>query len=128
MPFKQFFRKAVYNVYITFFSHYPTIEYKTCCLYVRCSKEEQAKFGDTIEAQTEDLKEFARQHHLKVYAIYVDEGHTARKKYNKRKEFMRMLHDVELHKFEYIIFTKLDRWFRNISDFIKYRKSLTAMV
>ena len=57
-----------------FFTHYPTIEYKTCCLYVRCSKEEQAKFGDTIEAQTEDLKAFAKQHHLKVYEIYVDEG------------------------------------------------------
>lgn len=105
-----------------FYSHYPTIEYKTCCLYVRCSKEEQAKFGDTIEAQTEDLKEFARQHHLQVVDIYIDEGHTARKKYNKRKEFVRMLHDIELHKFQYIIFTKLDRWFRNISDFYKIQE------
>lgn len=43
-----------------FYSHYPTIEYKTCALYVRCSKEEQAKFGDTIEAQIEDLKAFAK--------------------------------------------------------------------
>lgn len=107
-----------------FFSHYPTIEYKKVALYVRCSKEEQAKFGDTIEAQTEDLKEFARQHHLQVVDIYVDEGHTARKKYNKRKEFVRMLHDVELHKFQYIIFTKLDRWFRNISDFYKIQEIL----
>ena len=107
-----------------FFSHYPTIEYKKAALYVRCSKEEQAKFGDTIEAQTEDLKEFARQHHLQVVDIYVDEGHTARKKYNKRKEFVRMLHDVELHKFQYIIFTKLDRWFRNISDFYKIQEIL----
>lgn len=107
-----------------FFSHYPTIEYKKAALYVRCSKEEQAKFGDTIEAQTEDLKEFAQQHHLQVVDIYIDEGHTARKKYNKRKEFVRMLHDVELHKFQYIIFTKLDRWFRNISDFYKIQDIL----
>lgn len=109
-----------------FFSHYPTIEYKKAALYVRCSKEEQAKFGDTIEAQTEDLKEFARQHHLQVVDIYVDEGHTARKKYDKRKEFVRMLHDVELHKFQYIIFTKLDRWFRNISDFYKIQEILDS--
>lgn len=109
---------------IHFFSHYPTIEYKKAALYVRCSKEEQAKFGDTIEAQTEDLKEFARQHHLNVVGIYVDEGHTARKKYSKRKEFVRMLQDVELHKFQYIIFTKLDRWFRNISDFYKIQEIL----
>ena len=107
-----------------FFSHYPTIEYKKAALYVRCSKEEQAKFGDTIEAQIEDLKEFARQHHLQVVDIYVDEGHTARKKYNKRKEFVRMLQDAELHKFQYIIFTKLDRWFRNISDFYKIQEIL----
>lgn len=107
-----------------FYSHYPTIEYRSCALYVRCSKEEQAKFGDTIEAQTEDLKEFAKQHHLRIVDIYTDEGHTARKKYNKRKEFMRMLHDVELHKFEYIIFTKLDRWFRNIADFYKIQEIL----
>ncbi len=107
-----------------FYSHYPTIEYKRAALYVRCSKEEQAKFGDTIEAQTEDLKEFARLHHLHVIDIYVDEGHTARKKYNKRKEFVRMLHDVELRKFDYIIFTKLDRWFRNIADFYKIQEIL----
>ena len=107
-----------------FYSHYPSIEYKTCALYVRCSKEEQAKFGDTIEAQITDLKEFAKQHHLKVYDIYVDEGYTARKRYNNRKEFMRMLNDVEQHNFEYIIFTKLDRWFRNISDFYKIQDVL----
>lgn len=107
-----------------FYSHYTSIEYKTCALYVRCSKEEQAKFGDTIEAQKADLKEFAKQHHLKIFDIYVDEGYTARKKYNKRKEFMRMLEDVELHKFQYIIFTKLDRWFRSISDFYKIQEIL----
>lgn len=107
-----------------FYSHYPSIEYKTAALYVRCSKEEQAKFGDTIEAQTEDLKEFAKQHHLKIVDIYVDEGHTARKTYNKRKEFVRMLQDVEQHKFDYIIFTKLDRWFRNIADFYKIQEIL----
>jgi DNA invertase Pin-like site-specific DNA recombinase len=107
-----------------FYSHYPTIENKSCFLYVRCSKEEQAKFGDTIEAQKEDLKEFAKQHNLRVIDIYVDEGHTARKKFNKRKEFMRMLRDIELRKAEYVIFTKLDRWFRNISDFYKIQDIL----
>lgn len=109
-----------------FYQHYPSIEFKRAALYVRCSKEEQAKFGDTIEAQKEDLKAFALEHHLVVVDIYVDEGHTARKKYNKRKEFVRMLRDVELHRFEYVIFTKLDRWFRNISDFYKIQEILDA--
>lgn len=109
-----------------FFQHYPSIEFKRAALYVRCSSEEQVKFGDTIEAQTEDLKAFAKEHNLQVVDIYTDEGHTARKKYTKRTEFMRMLHDAEQKKFEYIIFTKLDRWFRNISDFYKIQEILDA--
>lgn len=109
-----------------FYQHYSSIEFKRAALYVRCSKEEQAKFGNTIEAQIEDLKAFALEHHLIVVDIYVDEGHTARKKFNKRKEFVRMLQDVTLHKFEYIIFTKLDRWFRNVSDFYKIQDILDA--
>ncbi len=107
-----------------FYQHYHSIEYKRAALYVRCSKEEQAKFGDTIEAQTEDLKAFAKEHKLQVVDIYIDEGHTARKTYGKRKEFVRMLRDVELRKFDYIIFTKLDRWFRNIADFYKIQEIL----
>ncbi|MDD3040525.1 recombinase family protein [Bacteroides sp.] len=107
-----------------FYQHYPSIEFKRAALYVRCSKEEQAKFGDTTEAQTEDLKAFALEHNLQVIDIYIDEGHTARKKFNKRKEFVRMLRDVELRKFDYIIFTKLDRWFRNIADFYKIQEIL----
>lgn len=109
-----------------FYQHYPSIEFKRAALYVRCSKEEQAKFGDTIEAQTEDLKAFAKEHNLQVIDIYTDEGHTARKKFNKRKEFVRMLCDVKLHKFDYIIFTKLDRWFRNVSDFYKIQEVLDS--
>lgn len=107
-----------------FYSHYQTIEYKTAALYVRCSREEQARNGDTIEAQTEDLKAFAKEHHLKVYDIYTDEGYTARKRYNKRREFVRMLEDCRNNKFEYIIFTKLDRWFRNVGDFYEIQKIL----
>lgn len=109
-----------------FYQHYQSIEFKRAALYVRCSKEEQAKFGDTIEAQTEDLKAFAKEHNLQIIDIYTDEGNTARKKFNKRKEFIRMLHDVELHKFDYIIFTKLDRWFRSISDFYKIQDILDS--
>lgn len=112
-----------YSKYLNF---YNTIQYKRAALYVRCSSEEQAVNGDTIQTQKEVLTEFAEMHHLKIVDFYVDQGYTARKKYNKRKEFMRMLRDAEAEKFDIIVFTKLDRWFRNVADYYKIQEILES--
>lgn len=110
--------------YSKFLNHYQSIQYKRVALYVRCSSEEQALNGDTIQTQKEVLTEFAEIHQLKIIDYYIDEGYTARKKYNKRKEFMRMLQDAEAEKFDIIVFTKLDRWFRNVADYYKIQEVL----
>lgn len=110
--------------YSKFLNHYPTISYKRAALYIRCSTEEQVLNGDTIETQKEVLTEFAKMHNLKIVDYYIDEGNTARKKYHKRKEFMRMLNDAEAEKFDIIVFTKLDRWFRSIADYYKIQEIL----
>lgn len=110
--------------YSKFLNHYPTITYKRAALYIRCSTEEQVLNGDTIETQKEVLTEFAKMHNLKIIDFYVDEGNTARKKYHKRKEFMRMLSDAEAEKFDIIVFTKLDRWFRSVADYYKIQEIL----
>lgn len=112
-----------YSKYLNF---YNSIQYKRAALYVRCSSEEQAVNGDTIQTQKEVLTEFAEMHHLKIVDFYVDEGYTARKKYNKRKEFMRMLRDAEAEKYDIIVFTKLDRWFRNVADYYKIQELLES--
>ncbi|MEY8518947.1 recombinase family protein [Lachnospiraceae bacterium 29-84] len=110
--------------YSKFLNHYQSIQYKRAALYIRCSSEEQSLNGDTIQTQKEVLAEFAAIHHLKIIDYYIDEGHTARKKYNKRKEFMRMLQDAESERFDIIVFTKLDRWFRNVADYYKIQEVL----
>lgn len=92
--------------------------------YIRCSHENQVLHGDTLEAQNEILDDFIKRNHLKLVDTFVDEALTARKKYTQRKEFVRLLDGVKAHRFELIIFTKLDRWFRNIGDYHKIQEIL----
>ncbi len=95
-------------------------------LYVRVSTEEQALHGYSLDAQREALVAYAKKNDLYIVDTYVDEGFSARKKYTKRKEFMRMLQDVENDRLDLILFIKLDRWFRNIADYYKIQEILDA--
>ena len=95
-------------------------------LYIRVSTEEQAMHGYSLEAQREALTRYAKEHDLFIVDYYVDEGKSARKRYTKRKEFMRMMEDVECNKLDVILFIKLDRWFRNIADYYKIQEILEA--
>lgn len=96
------------------------------CKYIRCSHDDQVLHGDTLEAQNEILDEFIQKNHLILVDTFVDEALTARKRYTKRKEFVRLLDGVRAHDFELIIFTKLDRWFRNIGDYHKIQEILES--
>ena len=49
-----------------------------------------------------------------------------KKNLHKRKEFIRLIEDVKQDKIDIIIFTKLDRWFRNVSDYYKTQEILDA--
>ncbi|ABX43354.1 recombinase family protein [Lachnoclostridium phytofermentans] len=93
-------------------------------LYIRVSTEEQALHGFSLEAQREALTKYAKEHDMEITGVYIDEGITARKKYNRRKEFMRLIEGVKEKSFDLILFTKLDRWFRNISDYYKIQETL----
>lgn len=95
-------------------------------LYIRVSTEEQALHGYSIEAQKASLIKYAKENSMEIIDYYIDEGISARKKYNRRKEFLRLLEDVKERKFTLILFTKLDRWFRNISDYYKIQEVLEA--
>lgn len=81
-------------------------------LYGRVSHDEQSKYGFSIGNQIERLKEYAEKNNLVIVDQYIDEGYSAGSK--KRPELQRML--GELHRFELIIFTKLDRFTRNVLD------------
>ena len=93
-------------------------------LYIRVSTEEQVREGYSVDAQKENLIRYAKFKGYSVVGIYADEGITARKKYTNRKEFMRLLDDVEAGKIDIILFIKLDRWFRNVGDYYKVQEIL----
>ena len=95
-----------------------------CAIYIRVSTAEQMMHGKSLEAQKEFLKNYAREHNMTVVGVYADEGKTARKELKKRKAIHNLLEDVKADKIDVIIFWRLDRWFRNLSDFYKVQDIL----
>lgn len=95
-----------------------------CAIYIRVSTEEQALHGLSLETQKSSLTQYAKEHNYEIVDYYIDEGKTARKKIEGRSNMQRLINDVSLGKIDLIIFTKLDRWFRNISDYYKIQAIL----
>lgn len=97
-----------------------------CAIYIRVSTFEQSVHGKSLQAQEECLKQYASDHNMAVVGIYADEGKTARKELKKRKAIHALVKDVKQDKIDVIIFWRLDRWFRNLSDFYKVQDVLDA--
>lgn len=97
---------------------------KRVFLYARVSTEEQAVHGLSIEAQTVALQAWAKDNGHKVVGTYIDAGISARKPATKRPELQRLLADAQAGKGDLIVFTKLDRWFRNIAEYYKVQEVL----
>ena len=95
-------------------------------LYIRVSGQEQAIKGLSLEAQQEALEEYARERGWVIVGIYIDAAKTARKRFGKRTNFLRMLEDVKQDKVDLILFTRLDRWFRSVADYYKVMEILDA--
>lgn len=93
-------------------------------LYVRVSSEEQVKHGYSLDAQEDALKEFCEKNGHVILGIYRDEGISARKPYTKRPAMVELLQDLEKVKPDIILFTKLDRWFRNIKEYYRVQDIL----
>lgn len=93
-------------------------------LYIRVSTEEQALHGLSVEDQQHNLTRWAEENRHKVIGIYTDAGVSGRKPITKRPELQRLLSDVSEGKIELVVFTKLDRWFRNIGEYYKAQEIL----
>ena len=93
-------------------------------LYSRVSTEEQALHGLSIEAQKTALESWAVNHTIVDH--YTDLGVSARKPISKRPELQRLLRDVENGLIDLVVFTKLDRWTRNIREYYKAEDVLEA--
>ncbi len=97
-----------------------------CAIYIRVSTAEQMMHGKSLQAQQEYLARYASEHGMIVAGVYADEGKTARKELKKRKAIHALLEDVKAGKIDVILFWRLDRWFRNMSDFYKVQDILDA--
>ena len=95
-------------------------------LYIRVSTEEQAMHGYSLQAQEDNLIQYAQEHGYKIVGIYRDEGNSARKPITKRKVVLQLLEDVEAGKLDLILFIKLDRWTRNVEAYHTVQKVLDA--
>ena len=99
---------------------------KRVVLYIRVSTEEQTLHGDSLEAQEKALIEYAKMNGYKIVKIYRDEGYSARKPVLTRKAMKELIADAKEHKFDLILFTKIDRWFRNVGDYHKVQEVLES--
>lgn len=97
---------------------------KRVALYVRVSTQEQKKHGLSVDSQITALKEYCTKKKYTVVDVYSDAGISARKKYTKRPELLRLLGDCEQKKIDLILFTKLDRWFRSVADYYEVQSIL----
>lgn len=88
-------------------------EIRNVAIYCRVSTEEQRKFGISVNDQKDSLTRYCKENKLKIYDYYIDEGVSAGT-IAKRKEFVRLLKDLD--NIDLIIFTKLDRFSRNVRD------------
>lgn len=93
-------------------------------LYERVSSEEQAKHGYSLDAQHEALVDFCNRNNHVILGEYRDEGISGRKPYTKRPAMVQLLADLEAVKPDMILFTKLDRWFRNIKEYYRVQDIL----
>lgn len=94
-----------------------------CALYIRVSSDEQAKYGDSLRDQKERGIEYIEQHtNMILQDIYIDDGVSGQKL--DRDDFSRLIESVCNDKVDLILFTKLDRWFRNLRHYLNTQSTL----
>ncbi len=104
----------------------PPPKIQRAAIYIRVSTSEQAIHGKSLQAQLEYLQSYADGHGMKVVGVFADEGQTARKELKKRKAIHRLLAAVKRGEVDVILFWRMDRWFRSVSDFYKVQDILDA--
>lgn len=84
-------------------------------LYCRVSSQEQAQNGLSLGDQLTDLREWADRNGHIIVAEYIDPGISARKAPSKRPALSRLLENLD--GIDAVVFTKLDRWTRNVKGY-----------
>lgn len=82
--------------------------------------------GISLIAQEDSLVRYAQDRGYKIVGIYRDEGNSARKPVSKRPVMLQLLEDVKSGKIDRILFTKFDRWSRNVREYHNVQEILEA--
>lgn len=86
-------------------------------IYIRVSTDRQAQDGDSVRDQLATGQKYIENHENMILAdTYVDDGISGQKV--KRDDFQRLMNDVRAGSIDLIIFTRLDRWFRNLRHYL----------
>ena len=94
--------------------------------YERVSTDEQALRGYSVDAQIDALNEYCQKNRMKIVDHYTDAGVSGGKPAFKRPEMSRLLEDVQAKRVDMVLFTRLDRWFRNVKEYFKVQEILDA--
>lgn len=90
--------------------------------YVRVSTDEQKKYGYSVRAQIEKINNWCEENGHILIDMFNDEGYTAGNM--KRPALLEMLN--RLKEFDVIVFTRLDRFSRNVLEANKMLEMLRA--
>ena len=82
--------------------------------------------GYSLDAQEALLREYADAHGMEVYDVYPDEGKSAAKALEKRKELLRLLEDAKRGRFSVVLFKDITRWSRSSASYFKVQEILDA--
>lgn len=86
-------------------------------IYIRVSTDKQVKDGDSMRDQLATGQKYIDSHENMILVdTYIDDGISGQKL--KRDDFQRLIDDVRAGKIDLIIFTRLDRWFRNLRHYL----------
>lgn len=80
--------------------------------YARVSHEEQSKYGFSIDSQIDKINKYCELKEYQLVDMFVDEGFTASNM--KRPRLIDMLNNLD--KIDAIVFTRLDRFSRNVLE------------
>lgn len=93
-------------------------------IYIRVSTQEQKQHGISVDAQESACRQWVQDNHHALVGVYNDAGLSARAKYKKRSAMLHLINDIQAGKVDLIVFTKLDRWFRNVADYYEVQAIL----
>lgn len=92
-------------------------------IYCRVSTDQQANEGDSIQAQLSALRKYAEDHNYEIAGEFIDDG-VSGTLLDGRDELQRLLEEVKKRNVDLIIFTKLDRYFRNLKHYLNTQEVL----